>query len=263
MSAPTRTTASGCCVALLVLAVALSALPSTARGAASWALASDCPEGRVGFLIGFQQSTNAQWAAIPIPVWRPTLRAELVGGLPGPLDIAVGGHFGHNGIMRAEYEIAAGLRLAPFDLWSDRRLAVALTGGARAVPGIPTYPDGSMLDHPAVGMTRLELLYEGHARRPGAAFLLRVRYETHWLMLLERTHAERITETGRPFVASHLVELRVGLVSRPDLPASFMLETGLYVYIPQWEEENVLHVGLIISLAAAMGPDPHLEVMRN
>lgn len=262
MSGPSPTAATRCAVALVV-AVALSALPATARAAASWALASDCPNRHVGLLIGFQQSTNADWAAVPVPVHRPTLRAELVGGLPGPLDIAVGGHIGHIGIMRVEYELAAGLRLAPFDLWSKRRLALFFTGGVRAVPGIPHYLGEETLDHPAVGMTRLELLYEGHARHPGAAFLLRVRYETHWLALVERTHAERITETGRPFVASHLAELRVGLASRPDLPASFVLETGFYVYIPQWEQENVLHVGLIISLAAAMGPDPTLEVERN
>ena len=78
-----------------------------------------------------------------------------------------------------------------------------------------------------------------------------------------RTHAERVREDGRPFVASHVIELRVGLASRPDLPATFVLEAGFYVYIPNWDQENLFHGGLIISLAGAMGPNPDLEVERD
>ncbi len=253
-------------LAALTLAALLAGLasPAPAAAEASWVLGSDCPDRRVGVLLGFQQSTNAQWAGIPFPFHRPTLRAELVGGLPGPVDVHVQGIIGHNGFLRPEYELAAGLRLAPFDGWTPRRFAVSLLGGVRAVPGDPIWLDYFEVDdHPAVGMNRLEFLYEGHKRQPGAAFLVRFRYETHWLTLVERTHAEHNTDVLRPFVASHLWELRFGLASRPDLPASFVLETGIYLYVPQWQEENATHVGLIISLAGAMGPDPDLEVVHD
>ncbi len=230
-----------------------------ARSQPTHALAGTADAGDWGLLLAFEQVADLPYGAIPAPVFRPSFRGGFVGGLPGPGDLVVQGHVGGDGEEQLYWAGVAGLRLAPHGPERTFRPAISLTGGVRSVPLSPSigYSYGSAVStHPAVGVGRLEGLFEIAREGDPTAFTVRIRYETHWTWLTERHHDGTGAERQAPLLASQLVDLRFGFVIDPLDTASFFFEAGAHIYSPFQPEERYEHVALIVSAGAVLGSGP-------
>jgi hypothetical protein len=243
---------------LLVVALLLAVPATHARGEASGAMAGHVPEGQGAMLIGFEQSSALPWALVPIPIHRPTFRMEFNGGLPDGMGVHLEGAIG--GVSSPVWRAAGGPRFAPLDTSHDVRPAVTLLGGLRSVPGAPEIWDfmcvgcNSDATHDGVLLTGAEGVFE--FVKPGriTSFLLRVRYEAHWILATDRYHGVYTRSSSRPQFASHMWELRLGVVANPRKPSSAFVELGGFFYQPEQESEMDAHGGLIFAGGAVIGP---------
>ncbi len=249
------------CWILILAVVVLAPAPVEARSARAFGEAADA--GQIGAVIAFEQLMETPLAVNPAPAFRPTFRADVVGGLPGPLDLVATGHAGGRLFsLTPIWGASAGLRLAPFDADQGVRPSVWLTGGARTVPGDNTLEVAFSDDvpsviredlHPAVGLSRIALLLELHRNKERPQLLLRFAYEAHWAVVVSTSHAETTTQRWTPVLASNLFEARIGMLTSPEKEASPFFEVGLFGYLPVQPEEMSAHAGLIVELGIALG----------
>ncbi len=243
--------------ALLVLA---SVIPAAGvRAESTSAFAGDAAAGRGALLWAFEHAAALPMGAIPIPVLRPSLRLELTGGLDGPLDLRFDGHIG--GLAGIIYRASGGLRLAPLTGSSRARPAMVLLGGIRSIPGGPSaespcFGCSYTSSHPAVALAGVDGVFEIQGREGASSFLLRVRYETHWIAIEDRTHGRQEEVRVHPQFASQMWELRLGALTRPTATYSGFFEIGVYVYAPALESELSTHAGLMMALGGALAPEP-------
>ncbi len=240
---------------LLLAALALPAAPASAE--CSSAMAGRVEDGQGALLIGFEQASVVPWGLVPLPVHRPTFRMEFNGGLPNDMAVHVEGAVG--GVAAPVWRIAAGPRLAPFDTSHDVRPALTLVAGLRSVPGAPDIWDmcigcPSEATHDGVLLTGVDGTFEFVKPGRTTAFLLHVRYEAHWIMIADRYHGAYTRSSSRPAFASHLWELRVGVLANPRKPSSAFVELGGFFYQPERDSEMDPHGGLIFSCGAVIGP---------
>ncbi len=219
------------------------------------ALAGATDTGEWGALLTYQQVVTPPFPLLPAPVARPSFRGAFIGGLPGHGDLSLDGHVGGDPDGNVHGALRAGLRLSPHDISHLVRPAVTFSGGIRSVPNSPDMdePWAVLATHPAVGLARIEALFEFAPETNPTTFVLRVRYETHWTHLVRHLHDGSGAVQHSPLLASQLIELRLGFLVCPQQPSSFFFESGFYVYSPFQPEERSEHIAVIVSAGMAVG----------
>ncbi len=248
-------------------------LPGRCQAQSGVAVTSAADPGQVGLVVVLHHLAHEAEALIPAPVTRPGVGSRLVFGLLGGLDLHVEARFGLRLGMTPtadpEWAALAGLRLAPIPVGGPLRFELVAAGGMRSVPGNVVDHGGlwesdiRRTENPAVTVARLDSLVAIQPEPGKPAMLGRFRYENHWVVLASTVHSTASTQCRGATLASHLFEVRLGLLLSPEQKRSFIVECGLYFYRPEREDQMYPHTGLVLRLGTATELGPTAESPRS